>query len=133
MNSRNKLFLLLVIVLVIISGFAFDFYKKAGAMKANPQVSVEQKTEDIVSRLGKLIILPEGETPVIMVVNDIEKLNKDPFFAKAKNGDNVVFYRNSGKIYLYDPVANKVLEIAKINLETINNATNKTINKPTSK
>ncbi len=125
MNYRNKIFFLLLVVFIIISGFAFNFYKKAGNIKDNPQSSVEQQTEDLVSRLGKLIILPEDETPVIMVVNDIEKLNKDPFFAKAKNGDNVVFYKNTGKIYLYDPVANKILEVAKINLETTNKNSSK--------
>ena len=74
--------------------------------------------EDIVSRAGKLIILPEGEVPTIATVSDPEKLKDQPFFAKAKVGDKVLLYQNARKAYLYDPVNNKILEVAPISLGT---------------
>ena len=34
-----------------------------------------------------------------------------------KNGDKVLIYSQAGKAYLYDPVINKLLEVAPINLK----------------
>ncbi|MEK7555892.1 MAG: hypothetical protein AAB523_01225 [Patescibacteria group bacterium] len=112
---------ILVLLLIGMSAAAFYFYQKASAIKedqANPDAAAQKEVEDIVSRAGKLIILPEGEVPTIATVSDPEKLKDQPFFAKAKVGDKVLLYQNARKAYLYDPVNNKILEVAPISLGT---------------
>lgn len=95
------------------------FYKKASALKANPQLAAQKEAVELVRRVGKLIILPEGEVPIAATVDDPEKLKDQLFFAKAKVGDKVLFYQEARKAYLYDPVADKILEVAPIVLETL--------------
>lgn len=103
---------LLFVILVVLGGY---FYKKANNLSKDPQVAVEKETEDLVSKVSKLILLPKGETPTVATVSDPEKLKNQPFFAKAKTGDKVLLYQVAKKAYLYDPVVNKVLEVSSIN------------------
>jgi len=100
------------------SGTAVYFYYKVSVLKASPNAAAEKEAADIVARVGKLILLPEGETPTVASVNDPAKLKDQPFFARAKAGDKVLLYQSSGRAYLYDPSANKILEVAPIILGT---------------
>lgn len=105
---------LLVILLIAMTAVAAFFYQKT--THTNPSVQSEKEAEELVVRVGKLIALPEGETPTVATVSDPERLKDQPFFAKAKVGDKVLLYQNSKKAYLYDPVDNKLLEVAPISL-----------------
>jgi len=45
------------------------------------------------------------------------KLSEQEFFKQAQVGHKVIIYAKAGKAILYDPVANKIVEVAPINLE----------------
>lgn len=108
---------ILIVILIIIGGSAIYFYKKANTLSSS-NGAVQAQTDDILAKVKTLILLPEGEVPTIATVSDISKLKDQPFFAKAKVGDRVIMYPKSKKAYLYDPVANKILEVAPIALGT---------------
>ena len=55
-------------------------------------------------------------------VSDLEKLKDQPFFAKAKIGDKVLIYTDAKKAILYDPVNDKIVEVAPINIGNSNPA-----------
>lgn len=116
MNTNRFIFPALVVVLVGVMGSALYFYQKTSALKADPNSVAQKETEDLVAKVGKLILLPEGETPTIATVSDPSKLASQPFFAKSKIGDQVLLYQNARIAYLYDPTNNKILEVAPINL-----------------
>lgn len=73
-------------------------------------------TAALVTKVGRLIALPEGEDPTVATVTDPARLAGQPFFAKAKTGDKVLVYTVAKKAYLYDPAADKLLEVAPLNL-----------------
>jgi hypothetical protein len=110
------LVLLLFFGLAAASGAALYFYKKFTKLKQGPGALSRQETEDLVKRVSKLIILPTDEAPTIATVSDPEQLKDQPFFARAKAGDKVLIYTNAKKAILYDPVANKIVEVAPLNL-----------------
>jgi hypothetical protein len=63
--------------------------------------------EDIIKRLGRHILLPQG-TPQIAEVQDVAKLkDTQAFFKDAENGDIVVVYETM--IYIYRPSADIVI------------------------
>lgn len=128
MNINKFIFPVLIVVLVGVMGSALYFYQKTSALKADPNSVAQKETVDLVAKVGKLILLPEGETPTIATVSDPSKLASQPFFAKAKIGDQVLLYQNARIAYLYDPTNNKILEVAPINL-----GDNTTIKTPASK
>ena len=94
---------------------AVYFYAQWNSLRDNPQAAFQDETATLVAAVGKLMLLPEGETPTIATVSDLERLKGQPFFANAKNGDKVLIYSNSKKAILYDPVNKKIIEVAPLN------------------
>ncbi|HVZ24207.1 MAG TPA: hypothetical protein VG871_24210 [Vicinamibacterales bacterium] len=93
----------------------------ASASSADPNATstaeeqaAAREVQDIVARVGRLIELPEGETPTVATVTDPDKLADQPFFANAKKGDDVLLYTKAKKAYLYDPAADKLVDVAPI-------------------
>jgi hypothetical protein len=73
------------------------------------------KIVDIVSRVGKLMELPEG-VPTVATVTDVTKLANQPFFERAANGDIVLVYEDTRKAIMYRPSTNRIIEVATITL-----------------
>lgn len=108
----------LVVVTVVAFGSAYYFYNEAATLKNDPNKVAREETAQLVAQIGKLIVLPEGETPTVATVSDPEKLKDQPFFAHAKKGDKVLIYTNARKALLYDIENKKIVEVAPINIGT---------------
>jgi hypothetical protein len=74
----------------------------------------EDDVAGVIAQVGELITLPEGETPTVASVADLDKLRDQPFFAYAEVGDRVLIYRQAKKAYLYRPSINKLIEVAPV-------------------
>ncbi len=83
--------------------------------KSNPDGQARQSNDELISQIGKLIILPQDEKPTIATVSDLTKLRSQPFFAKAETGDKVLIYANAKKAILYRPGTNQIIELAPLN------------------
>ena len=117
MKKFGPAFSIILLVLVVASGaVAAYFYQQWSALKANPQSVAQKEAEQLVARVSQLIVLPQDEAPTIATVQDPEVLKEQPFFANAKKGDKVLIYTNAGKAILYDPVNNKIIEVALVNI-----------------
>lgn len=116
-NERRALPLIMAGVLLLGAvGAAAYFYNRYSDLKKNPQEFAQKEVKDVVAAVGKLIVLPEGEEPTVATVSDVEKLKDQPFFAHAKQGDKVIIYTQARKAILYDPQANKIVEVAPLNV-----------------
>jgi hypothetical protein len=115
----TKAVITLVIVLFLgATGAAGYFYKQLGEIKKNPNKVAQDQTNAVITAVGRLIVLPTDEQPTLATVADPSKLKDQPFFANAKQGDKVLIYTNARKAILYDPVANKIVEVAPVNIGT---------------
>lgn len=74
------------------------------------------QAQQLVGKVGRLVDLPQGETPTIATVNDASKLKSQAFFAGAKDGDKVLIYSKAGKAVLYRPSTDKIIEYSTVNL-----------------
>lgn len=108
--------ILILTVVTIPSYYFYSKYQHTRHLLENPTAITAEETQQILGRVGKLIRLPQGETPTIATVSDKEKLKDQPFFANAKNGDKVLIFTNARKAILYDPVANVIVDTAPINV-----------------
>lgn len=110
--------LLIGAVLALIPSYYFyTKYQQAQKLLKNPQqVSLEQ-TKSVVDKVGKLIALPTDETPSLATVQDKSKLKDQPFFKNAVNGDKLLLYIKAKKAILYRESANKIIEVAPINIQ----------------
>jgi hypothetical protein len=118
-SFKNSFVYLLIILLFLAAGASFYLYKKTLDLKEFSQVQAQPQNEtaDLIARVSKIILLPEGEVPTIATVSNPEELRSQPFFAKAKVGDKVLLYQIAKKAYLYDPEANKIIEVSSITPE----------------
>ena len=114
--SRYVIFAILIAFLAVIS-IALYLYWQNRELK-NPELVAEKETAKIVVLVGRLMVLPEGETPTVATVTDPEKLKDQVFFANAKKGDKVLIYTQAKKAVLYDPAQDKIIEIAPLNIDS---------------
>lgn len=114
----------LAVLLVITVGFLFvrsqvqlrklqnDLKEQTEQNQNNPAVKSAEENKQLIEQIRKLIILPEDEEPTIATVNDLSKLQNQPFFANAQIGDKVLIYNKAKKAILFRPSENKIIELA---------------------
>lgn len=110
------LFVVLGLLLVLALTAAGYLYLQLNDYKNDPQRIMQDELNGLVKKVGGLIVLPDNEQPTVATVTNLEKLKSQPFFNKAKVGDKVLIYTNAKKAILYDPVNNKIVEVAPLNI-----------------
>lgn len=113
----------ILIIASIPSYYFYNQYKKTQKLLTNPAAASQEEIKQLVKTVSRLIDLPPDEIPTVATVADVEKLKNQPFFARAKTGDKVLIYANAKKAILYDPVANKIIEVSPVNIDQTNTAT----------
>lgn len=114
MLSSKVIIVILVTLLVAAAGAAIYFYQKANI---DPQQEAVKDLQNTITLVSRHLVLPEGETPTLATVSDPEKLRDQPFFANAKKGYKVLIYASSQKAILYDPINDRIVEVAPINTQ----------------
>jgi hypothetical protein len=116
---RNRpliIFLLLTVLVIALTATSIYFYQRSRRVSIGSTASDTGETKALIAEVGKLMFLPENETPTIATVSDPSKLKDQSFFVDAKEGDKVLIYTNAKKAILYDPLAKKIVNVAPINL-----------------
>lgn len=130
MDTKKLSFRVLIGLLIIAVLAAGYLFMEVSKLKQDPQAAARKEAEQLVAVVGKLIVLPKDEIPTVATVSDPTKLADQAFFTKAKVGDKVLLYASARKAYLYDPKANKILEVAPINLGEGSDTTSTPIEAP---
>lgn len=124
-KSGNKfgLFVLILIALIAIAGFAWSFKKYIETKKQltvatsveGQQEMAKQEVNKLLERVGKLIVLPAEEEPTVATIADVEALKKEQsFYIDAKNGDKVLIYMQAKKAIIYDEERNILVNVGPI-------------------
>jgi hypothetical protein len=127
MNNKRSLLIALAVI-VILAGTAFAYYKTSHETFQAPAQLSDAEVGDIVSAVGRHILLPADEKPLIATVADIDLLlEKEPFYKGAKNGDILLLYPNAGKAILYNQEGDIIVNVGPIVLDqTADNGTTAT-------
>jgi hypothetical protein len=115
-TRRNRpliIFLALAGLVVVLAATTVYFYRRYDRLSQGP---AQEETKALVEEIGKIMVLPEGETPTIATVSDPDKLRGQVFFEGAKKGYKVLIYTNAKKAILYDPTTGKIVNVAPINI-----------------
>lgn len=119
MSAKNKLLagIVVIFVLAAASGTYYFFeYQKTQNLLQNPVLAAKTERDTLTKKVSILMEIPTDEDPTIATVSDVKKLQGQSFFARAKNGNKVLIYTKAKKAILYDPVANKIIEVGPINM-----------------
>lgn len=116
----NKTYLKTLVVLCVLVLFFFGttiyLFIQNRALTSDPQQATQDEITKIVKEVSQLIVLPTDETPTLATVSDPSLLSNQPSFKDAKKGDKVLIYQFAQMAVLYDPVAKKVLNIIRLNI-----------------
>lgn len=103
----------LIIYLVL---FGLGIYAGISIIRFRPQLfQLNQIPKDQIEatllseKVGKLMILPTDELPVIETITDLTPLKDNPFFIKAEVGDKVLIYKKAEIAILYRPSINIII------------------------
>jgi len=107
---------LFLLILAFIAAYFYLRYQNTKDLLQNPNQASLEATKKLIDQVGKLIELPAGETPTLATVSDKTKLQDQPFFANAQNGDKVLIYVKAKKAILYRPSINKIIEVAPLSI-----------------
>jgi len=117
---------LVVLGLVVGVGASFLYIQKFGipfdgilqnVSKAEESKKL-QETQQIIKSVGKLIILPEGEEPVLATITDAAALSKEQsFYAGSSNGDVVLVYQKAQKAIIYNPGKNIIVNVGAVSVQ----------------
>lgn len=80
------------------------------------QVAEAREIKELATKIGAVIALPEQETPTLATVTNKDKLDNQPFFQKAENGDKILIYTNAGQVVLYRPATGKVIDMTTVTI-----------------
>ena len=115
-SSNRKIVALLVLMVIVLGASTGYFYKKTLSQQGTTEEAALAEAESLANKVGKLMVLPSDEVPTIATVADPEALKEQAFFTGTKNGDKVLIYTNAKKAILYDPIQNKILNVAPLNI-----------------
>jgi hypothetical protein len=120
--SRRSWFLVgmgvAVAVVVVILLLTYRTYMSPEAIDARTREKVIEETETLLRNVGDLMVLPQGETPIIYEVNDPDMLKRQqPFFTGSGKGDKLIIYPNAVKAILYSPTQHKIINVGPITFD----------------
>ena len=97
--------------------FAWNVYMPKTPTEPSTQVQQAQ-VQAIIAKVGKLIILPTGEDPVVATISDASTLMKEQAFYKgSENGDIVLVYQKAAKAIVYSPSRNLIVNVGPVVLQ----------------
>lgn len=127
--KKMRFFLFLLVLVAAIGGTVLVAKYKPEYFGLTKNISVDKQKEvdEVIVKVSKLIVLPEGENPTLATVTEADKVKGQKFFEKAQNGDKVLVYAQAKKAILYRPSDNKIIEVGVVSISQTDNQ-----NKPTS-
>lgn len=90
-------------------------YQQTSA-KQNSVLAAQTEVDSLLGKVGKLIELPK-EIPTLATVTDTKKLQGQPFFTDAMNGDKVLVFVAAKEAILFRPSENKIIKVAPITIQ----------------
>ena len=79
------------------------------------QEEAQQEVEELLERVGRHIVLPEDETPLIATVINAETLiAEQPFYTGVQDGDRLIVYNDSLKAIIYSPDRDIIVNVGPV-------------------
>lgn len=107
-----------IAIVLVIGGSVAAYLNQDKLFGSKEEASTAQAAEadsdqTLVQKVSKHIQIPSGAIPKIGKITDVTKLQSNPAFANARDGDRVLFFGN--KVIIYDEVKDIVIDVAQYN------------------
>ncbi len=111
---KGLIFGILIGAIFGVSGFfILNYFQAPEPMPNSVQAKINEK--ETLESISKLIIVPQGEIPVIATITNAVSLIKDqPFYKGSINGDVVVIFQKAAKAIVYSPSRNIIVNVGPV-------------------
>lgn len=117
----KRLVVIAVSVLIIATVVIFYVLRKSAASPTekmiDKQASAGEITKQVIRKVGVHYKLPSDEQPTVAEIQDIKKLQDQPFFEDAREGDYLLVYKLDGTAIIYREKEDILITVGPINLE----------------
>lgn len=119
-KRRPRAVLILLLIVVGLAAFTFT-----SLYNVSPEQKAQKELAAAVAAVSKLMILPEGDEPVLATVTDAAALTaQQAFFTGSVDGDQLLLFPKSLKAIIYSPSRGKIINAGPIEQSpTTNGAT----------
>ncbi len=117
---------IVILIITISAGVIYGFSYFAKDAEPKSAASQEGEVESLLDEVNKIFLMPEGESPTVATVTDVEKLAGQPFFKNAQNGDKVIIFGASKQALLYRPSVKKIITMSPIDANSVPQNANET-------
>ena len=120
--SSQSLIIIIGLALTLLAAVGTAIYFYMQYQRAQTELTKTTQSNEqaaLIAEVGKLIVLPTNEQPTIATVSDVNRLKNQSFFTHARDGDKVLIYTKAQEAILYDPLANKIVEVGPISLTQV--------------
>lgn len=115
LSLLRRFWLLLVGILFIVFIAAAFFFGRHSVYQAHPELTGTEQATAALTKVSKLIELPQGEVPQMATIEDAESVKTaQPFLANAQNGDILIVYASAQTALLYRPSTNKLIAVGPV-------------------
>ena len=95
-----------------------DITEHLQEMKLDDPTKNQETADIIVKELRNLMDIPEDIEPTVATIVDVEILKeKNPFYAKAENGDHLIV--TPTRAILYSSKTKKIIDVVPVQLEPV--------------
>lgn len=109
-SSGVFVFGVLFVGAIVLAGYFYYQYSHTR------EVVEAKEIAGLIKKIGKVMDLPSNEVPTLATVTNKEKLDNQPFFKKAENGDKMLIYADAGRAILYRPSIEKIIDITSVTI-----------------
>ena len=120
--SSQSLIIIIGLALILLAAVGTAIYFYMQYQRAQSELTKTTQSNEqaaLIEEVGKLIVLPTNEQPTVATVSDVNRLKNQSFFIHARDGDKVLIYTKAQEAILYDPLANKIVEVGPISLTQV--------------
>lgn len=134
LNNRYYLAAIIIILLGGLVWLGVFYYQAQNKIKSlsDPQKRLEMEKEEvqgILKKVGKHIMLPEGEMPTVASINDAKKLAAEqPFYSGAQNGDKVLVFVKNRIAIVYSSERDIIVNMGPVILNNNSTSTDPVLN-----
>jgi len=101
-----------VVLAVVALGFGATYF--VGGSN-NPAEAGAEDLAVVMQSVSELMLLPEGELPLMATVTNAEDLKKEQaFYENVMNGDKVLIYQQNQKAIIYSPSRNVIVNVGPV-------------------
>jgi hypothetical protein len=109
----------IAIIAIIALFFGGYFYYKLHKIETSKDVITQKELENVLGKVSRLYLVPEGEIPTMATVSDPSLLQGQSFFSAALKGDKVLIFSKAGRAVLYRPSIDKIIEITAVKSDSL--------------